>query len=112
LCAALTTGNFHFFALVAKRFPHCIAKIFTPNDYALIVLSGFVLSNAESVTTKLEVGFLFHLSYKTINGNSESLMVATCPNVLVNTIIGVLLMKSTDMMLDLVNKVVKCKYLD
>jgi hypothetical protein len=26
LCAALTTGNFHFFALVAKRFPHCVAK--------------------------------------------------------------------------------------
>jgi hypothetical protein len=38
-CAALTMGNFHFFALVAKRFPHCIAKMYTPDDYAPIVLS-------------------------------------------------------------------------
>jgi hypothetical protein len=38
-CAALMTGNFHFFALVAKRFPHCVAKIFIPEDYAPIVLS-------------------------------------------------------------------------
>ncbi len=29
-CAALTTGNFHFFALVAKRFLHCVAKIYPP----------------------------------------------------------------------------------
>jgi hypothetical protein len=60
-CAALTLGNFHFFATVAKRFPHCVAKIFTPNDYAPIVFSGIVQSNAESVTTKLEAGLLFYL---------------------------------------------------
>ncbi len=49
------TGNFHFFALVAKRFPHCIAKIYTPDNYALIVLSGIVQLNMESVMTKLDV---------------------------------------------------------
>jgi hypothetical protein len=59
------TENFHFFASAAKCFPHCIAKIFTPKDYAPIVLSGTVQSNEESVTTELEVGFLFHLPYKT-----------------------------------------------
>jgi hypothetical protein len=32
LCAALTTGNFHFFASVAKRFPHCVSKMYTPDD--------------------------------------------------------------------------------
>jgi hypothetical protein len=37
-CAALTTGNFHFFALVGKCFPHCVARMYTPDDYALIVL--------------------------------------------------------------------------
>jgi hypothetical protein len=63
LCAALTTGNFHFFALVAKRFPHCVAKIFTPKDYAPIALSGIVLSNKALITAKLEVGFHLHLSY-------------------------------------------------
>ncbi len=31
-CSALTTGNFHFFALVAKRFPHCVARMYTSDD--------------------------------------------------------------------------------
>jgi hypothetical protein len=111
-CATLTTENFCFFAAVAKRFPHCVAKIFTPDNYAPIVLSGIVQSNAESVMTKLEVGFLFHLPYKTTDGDSASLMVATGPNVSVNTIIGLPFMKASGMILDLVNKDVECKYLD
>ncbi len=28
-CAALKTGNFHFFAALAKRYPHCLAKLLT-----------------------------------------------------------------------------------
>jgi hypothetical protein len=111
-CAALMTGNFHFFAAVVKRFLHCIAKIFTPNDYAPIVLSGIVQSNAESVTTKLEVGFFFHLLYKTTDGDSASIMVATGPNVSINTIIGLPFMKTSGMILDLVDKVMECKYLN
>ncbi len=69
LCPTLTTGIFHFFALVAKCFPHCIAKIYTPEDYVPIVLSGIVQLDEESVTTELEVGFLVHLPYKTREGN-------------------------------------------
>jgi hypothetical protein len=106
------TGNFHFFASVAKRFPHCVSKIFTPEEYAPIVLSGIVSSNAVSITTKLEVGFLFHLPYQTREGDSASLMIATGPNVSVNTIIKLPFMKATGMILDLVDKVVDCKYLD
>jgi hypothetical protein len=41
-CTALTTGNFHFFAAVAKRYPYCLPKLLTPEDYAPIVLSGIV----------------------------------------------------------------------
>jgi hypothetical protein len=111
-CAALTAGNFHFFALVAKHFPHCVAKIFTPNNCTPIVHSGIVQSNAESMMTKLEVGFLSHLLYKKIDGDSASLMVATGPKVLINTIIGLLFMKVTGMILDLINKIVECTYLD
>jgi hypothetical protein len=111
-CAALTTGNFHFFASVAKCYPHCVSKIYTPEDYAPIVLSGIVSSNVASVTTELEVGFLFHLPYRTREGNTTSLMVATGPNVLVNTIIGLPFMKATGMIMDLVDEVVECKYLD
>jgi hypothetical protein len=111
-CAALTTGNFHFFASVAKHYPHCVLKIYTPKDYAPIVLSGIVSSDAASVTMELEVGFLFHLPYQTREGDTTLLMVATGPNVLVNTIIGLPFMKAMGMIMDLVDKVVECKYLD
>jgi hypothetical protein len=111
-CAALTTGNFHFFPLVAKRYPHCVSKIYTPKEYAPIVLSGIVSSNAASVTTELKVGFLFHLPYRTREGDTTLLMVEKGPNVLVNTIIGLPFMKAMGMIMDLVDKVVECKYLD
>jgi hypothetical protein len=112
LCAALTTGNFHFFALVAKCFPHCVARMYTPDDYAPIVLSRVVQSNQELVMTKLEVGFLFHLPYRTREGDTSSLLVATGSNVSVNTILGCPFMEATGMILDLVDRVVDCKYLD
>jgi hypothetical protein len=96
LCAVLTMGNFHFFASVAKCYPHCVSKIYTPKDYAPIVFSGIVLSDAALITMELEVGFLFHLPYWTREGNSALLMVATGPNVSVNTIIGLPFMKATD----------------
>jgi hypothetical protein len=69
-------------------------------------------SNKESVTTKLEVGFLFHLPYRTWEGNSASLMIATGPNVSVNTFIGLPFMKAMGMILNLIDEVVDCKYLD
>jgi hypothetical protein len=110
-CATLTRGNFHFFALVAKHFPHCVAKMYTPDDYAPIVLSGVIQSNQELVTTKLEVGFLFHLPYRTREGDTSSLMVATGPNVSINTILGLLFMKATGMVLDLVDEIADCRFL-
>jgi hypothetical protein len=112
LCTKLMTGNFHFFASVAKCFSHCVSKIFTPKEYAPIVLSEIVSSDAASITTELEVGFLFHLPHWTREGNSALPMIATGPNVLVNTIIRLPFMKATGMILDLIGKVVDCKYLD
>ncbi len=76
------------------------------------MLSGIVKSNEESVTTKMEVGFLFHLPYRTGEGDSASLMIATCQNVSINIIIGLPLMKVMGMIFDLIDKVVECKYLD
>ncbi len=111
-CAALRMRSFHFFAAIAKRFPHCVMKIFAPQDYASIVLMGIVWNKMETVTTKLEVGFLFCLSYKTLDSNNLSFMVATGPNVSVNTIIGLPFIKGTGMIIDTVNDVAECKYLD
>jgi len=113
-CAALSTGSFHFYASVAKRFPHCVAKVFAPKDYSPIVLSGLVqqLSDQAAVTTKLEVGLQFHLPYQTTGGDVASFSIATGPNVSVNNILGLLFQVATGMVIDLVDNVAKCKYLD
>jgi hypothetical protein len=86
--------------------------MYTHDDYAPIVLSGVVQSNQESVTTELEVGFLFHLLYWTREGDTSSLMVATGPNVSVNTILGLPFMKAMGIILDLVDEVADCRYCD
>jgi hypothetical protein len=113
LCAALSTGNFHYFASLAKRFLHCLAKVFAPQDYAPIFLSGVVQSHQqEAVTTELEVGFQFHLPYKTTTGEVTSFLIATGPHVSVNTILGLPFMQGTGMILDLVDNLAECKYLD
>jgi hypothetical protein len=111
-CAALATGNFHFFSALAKRYPHCLAKLLMPADYAPIVLSGIVQANNAAVTTELKVGFQFHLPYRTSGGDSSSLLMATGPNVSVNTIIGLPFIESTGMILDFADDVAECKHLD
>ena len=112
-CAALCTGSFHFFASLAKRFPHCVAKIFAPKDYAPIILSGIVQSSDKApVTTELEVGWQFHLPYMMKTGETTSLVIATGSNVSVNTILGIPSQKGTGAIVDLNDDVVKCKKLD
>ena len=111
-CAALTTGSFHFFAAIAKRYPHCVEKVFAPQDYASIVLTGIVRKKEETVTTELEVGFQFRLPYKTSDGDDSSFMVATGPHVSVNTIVGLPFIKGVGMIIDTVDDVADCKYLD
>jgi hypothetical protein len=113
LCAALLTGNFHFFASLVKRFPHCLAKVYAPQDYAPIILSGVVQSHQDkSVTTELEVRFQFHIPYKTTDGDESSLMIRTGPHVSVNTILGLSFTQGTGMILNLINNLAECKYLD
>jgi hypothetical protein len=99
--------------LLAKRFPHCLAKVFAPQDYAPIILSGVVQSHQhKSVTTELEAGFQFHLPYKTTAGEDASLLIATGPHVSVNTILGLPFMQFTGMILDLFDNLAECKYLN
>jgi hypothetical protein len=111
-CAALTTENIHFFASIAKRFPHCVAKVFAPQDYAPIILSGILQSHQEAVTTKLEVGFQFHLPYKTKEGDKSSLMIATGHNESINTIQGLPFMLGIKMILNLVDNLAECKHIN
>ena len=79
----------------------------------LIILSGIVQSHQhKAVTTDLEVGFQFHLPYKTTEGEETSLLVATGPKVSVNTILGLPFMQGTGMILNLVDNLAECKYLN
>ena len=112
-CATFSVGNFHYFTSLAKRFPHCLGKVFAPQDYAPIILSGVVQSHQhKAATTKLAVGFQFHLPYKTTTEEDALLLIATGPHVSVNTILGLPFMQGTGMILDLVNNLADCKYLN
>jgi hypothetical protein len=86
--------------------------LLAPADYAPIVLSGIMQTNNEAVTTKLEVGFLFHLPYCTSGGNVSSLLVATGSHDSVDMIVGLPFIKATGMILDFVDNVAECKHLD
>jgi hypothetical protein len=95
--AALCTGNYHFFAALAKQYPQCVAKIFLPGDFSPIILSGIVQDNAYTNTTNLSVAFQFHLPYLTKDGRATSFVVATGPQVSINTVLGLPLIKATGM---------------
>ena len=110
--AALTTGNFHFVAAVAKRYPHCVAKIFVPEDYNPIVLSGIVQRGGESVSTELTVGFQFHLPYLTRDGSPTSIVIATGPHVTVNLIVGLPFIQATRAIIDMSDDVADLRELD
>jgi hypothetical protein len=110
--AALCTGTYHFFAAIAKQFPQCVAKIFLPEDYSPIILSGIVQDYADTITTDLPVAFQFHLPYFTKDGSATSFVVATGPQVSVNTVLGLPLITATGMIIDFVDKVVEAKNLD
>ncbi len=110
--AALTTGDFHFVAALAKKYPHCVAKLYAPEDYNPIVLSGIVQRGGESVTTNLTVGFQFHLPYLTCDGQAMSILIATGPHVTVNTIVGLPFIQATCMIIDLSDNVADMRALD
>ena len=60
--SALTTGDLHFFAAIAKAYPHTVHTIYTHKDYSSITLSGIVEDiKGASITTDLTVAFSFHL---------------------------------------------------
>jgi hypothetical protein len=60
--AALSTANFHFMEAVIRQYPHILKKIYLPNNYAAIILSGIVNTlDSTPITTELNVGIDIHL---------------------------------------------------
>jgi hypothetical protein len=109
---ALCTGNYHFFLAIAKRFPQCVAKIFLPEDYSPIILSGIVQDNANAIMADLPVAFQFHLPSLTKDGSTTSFVVATGPRGSVNMVLGLPLITATGMIINFINNVVDAKHLD
>jgi hypothetical protein len=103
--AALSTGNLHFFAAIAKAYPHTIPAIHSQADYAPITLSSIVQQSDAFVTTELTVNFQFHLLYLTREGHPTALSIATGPNVTVNMILGLPFIQKTRMVIDTSNQV-------
>ena len=64
------------------------------------------------MTTKLEVGWQFHLPYRTTGNDVASFTIATGPHVAINTILGLPFQVATGMAINLVDNVVECKHLD
>jgi hypothetical protein len=109
---SLITGNFHFVAALAKKYPHCIAKLDVLKDYNPIVLSGIVQRRGESVTMELTTGFQFHLPYLTRDGQAMHILIATGPQVTVNTIVGLPFIQATCMIINLFDHVADMCALD
>jgi hypothetical protein len=110
--AALTTRNLHFFAVLAKAYPHTVASIHSPKDYSPITLSGIVQQGGSSVTTNLLVGFQFHLPYLTCEGSPTSLVIAAGPGVTVNMILGLPFITQIKMVIDTSNQVAELHAFD
>jgi hypothetical protein len=111
--AALTAGNLHFFAAIAKAYPHTIHAIYMPKDYSSITLSGIVKDiNGQSITTNLMVALSFHLPYITRKGAPTTSLVAVRSNVTVNTILGLPFIQQTKMIIDAADQVAELCSLD
>jgi hypothetical protein len=110
--AALNTGNLHYYAAIAKAFPHTVVAIFSTVDHNPIVLSGIVQQGGAFVTTNLTVAFQFHMPYLTREGHPTSLLVACGPNVTVNTILGLPFIQATRMVLDASDQMAELRALD
>jgi hypothetical protein len=110
--SALSTGNYHFFSAIAKHYPHCVAKIFLPTDYSPIILSGIFQDDLRAITTDLAVAFQFHLPYPTQDGRRTSFIIATGPQVSVNTVLGLPLITTTGMIINTIDNVVEAKHHD
>ncbi len=62
--------------------------------------------------TDLPVDLQLHLPYLTKDGSATSFVVATGPQVRVNTVLGLSLIKASGIIINFINKIVEAKHLD
>jgi 3D (Asp-Asp-Asp) domain-containing protein len=112
--ASLTTGNSWFFTWLAKKFPGCVATVYTSETHSPITLTGIVKSDSDGTktSTELPVCFVFNLPYSMNYGTPTNLAVACGPDVSVNLILGLPFIAATQMVIDVAENVVECHALD
>ena len=112
-CAGLNTGSFDYLMALAKRYPHCLYRLYTSKEYVPITLSGIVQNEDTAVTTSLDCTFQFYLPYK-LRGTGEDclLSIAAGKSVTVNVILGMPFILSMKMVLDFVDNVATCNAID
>jgi hypothetical protein len=108
----LNMGNLHYFAVIAKAFPHTVAAIYSTADHNPIILSSIFQQGGASITKDLTVMFQFHMPYFTREGTPTTLLVACGPNVTVNTILGLPFIQAIKMVLNAANQVAELHALD
>jgi hypothetical protein len=86
--------------------------IHSQSNYAPITLSGVIQEGAALVTTKLNVGFQFHMPCLTHEGTPTALSIATRPNVTINTILGLPFIHQTKMIINAFDQVADLRALD
>ena len=110
--AGLSTGSLSFLSNLARQYPHIVAKIYAPEDYTAITLSGIVSKDSVSYTTDLNVGFEFHLPFHNREGDSIKIFFAAGLDVTINSVIGLPFIKAVGGIVDTVNDLFEMRHLD
>lgn len=110
--AGLSTGSLTFLSNIARQYPHIVAKIYAPEDYTPITLSGIVSKDSVSFTTDLNVGFEFHLPYYNREGNPIKIFFAAGLDVTINSVMGLPFVQAVGGIVDTVANLFEMKHLD
>ena len=99
---------------LARRYPHCLYRLFTAKEYSPIILSGIVQNgDASAVTTALECMFQFHIPYKLRGDGGDCVFsIAAGRDVSVNVILGLPFIILMKMVCDFVDNLATCHAID
>jgi hypothetical protein len=117
-CAVTNVGWSTYHLAIAKKFPQLIKSLVWAKDqYTPLTLSGVVSSddpNTKNVTTQTVLPAIieYHMPYMSTQGSATSFKVAIGPNVAVNTIIGMSMIRAGKFSLDVEDDMIDSGVLD
>jgi hypothetical protein len=103
-CAGLNTGRYAYLMALAKKFPHCLYRLYTSREYTPINLKGIIGQDDDAVTTSLDCTFQFFLPFQMRGTGADcALAIAAGDNVAVNVILGLPFLLAMKSQMDLVD---------